>query len=46
MYNLILTKQLKFYALKITAHVIASYTCPILHIFAVCGNSQGFKWPN
>lgn len=39
-------KEDKFYALKNIAHVIASYTCPILHIFAICGNSQGSKWPN
>jgi hypothetical protein len=40
MYNLILEMWTKFYALKNTAHVIA-----ILHIFAICGNSQGSKWP-
>lgn len=32
MYNLILKMWMKFYALKITAHVIASYSCAILHI--------------
>jgi hypothetical protein len=46
MYNLILKIWTKFYALKNTAHIIASFTCPILHIFAICGNSQGPKWPN
>jgi len=46
MYNLILKMFRKFCAFKNTAHVIASYTCPILHIFAICGNSQGSKWPN